>query len=1193
MKRIFTLLLLFPLCYIVNAQPTFNYALALAPGADNINTTGYSVARDGQGNIYICGTFNNTVNFNPSGSASLTANGTSDAFIAKYNSSGVYQWAFNYGLSGKITSAYKIVADLLGNIYVTGATSSTTAFDVDPSTNTNNITLNGTNYTSTYIIKYDGTQTPSSTSFYQWNFSLGRGISAVSTLYRNYGIAVDNAGYLYVAGNILDESFDFDPSSNTHTLGSSYYGMYVAKYNANVAPSSTSFYQWAKTTSSDAGGSGQIYYGSRGIAVDGSGNVYTVGGFFANDGNNITPPSLTGNTGYVDFSNGIAGSTYKFGTPLNATQNLSMPDGYVVKYNSSGTFQWAFTLSSWDFDWVNDIAADASGNIYITGMFGDYDGPTPNSYTSTVDFDPSSNTHNLTTNGYGAVFVAKYNANYAPSSTSFYQWALKVTGSTSTLATQGNSIAVDPSGYVYVAGQFMNSNVNFDPSGTHNLSSAGGTDGFVARYTGSGAYSYAYTLGGTGTDVGYGINVDLSGNVITTGVFASSNVNFNPSGSNTISAGTGRSIYVAGYTQCDNNFYRWTGGTSIAWGTASNWCGGVVPSSTGVAVIPAGVSSFPTLSSSQTLANLVVQSGSFLNVSAALTLSGNLYNSGTLFAYNPIQTAYDVYNSGTVSGTGAILLNSTVAQNIVGTGTVSNLTINNSNGVTIGAIGTALTVTGTITPSSGTLTTNGNLILASSSNANASIAQGSNTGNYISGNVTVQRYIGSSAQWRMIGFPFTSATTISQATLSGFFSSGYNAYTYNEANDDKTHYGNSGAANAGWTQFTSGTTSSKNGILLKGGTPNSTISFTGPINAGNSSAIISLTKTQNGWNFIANPFPSNINWTSILSNNSSVLNNAIYRYYPNSTAYASYVGGSSTGNQTNVIENGAGFFVQAKTAGSIAIQESDKTTSTAVSLMGNEPAIGTLNPNGSAAPTNTNSIIKLSLAKQGDKYADEVVLRWGVAPDATDKFDGKYDAYDMGRNTGPDLSVIGNDSTVYSIFHGSELKNNTDENRTVQLGIKNMEEGNYTIGIQLLSLIAGNNKAYLYDSYTGVYTLIDGNTNSYGFITTSDMQSQKSTRFSIVLNAKATEADNNNLPVVLLNNPSNNNQFTLFSKSNYNQLQYQVIDNAGRVLNAGMFNNVLKGSVYNINAANAVQGHYFIKLIGNGSLLPTLNAVKN
>ncbi|MBS1579380.1 MAG: hypothetical protein JST29_07060 [Bacteroidetes bacterium] len=926
MKRIFTLLLLFPLCYIVNAQPTFNYALALAPGADNINTTGYSVARDGQGNIYVCGTFNNTVNFNPSGSASLTANGTSDAFIAKYNSSGVYQWAFNVGAS-----------------------------------------IGGNN-------------------------DAGR------------GIVIDNNGSVLISGtigNTAGGTVNFDPNG-THTVSFATAGqaIFIAKYD------SSGNYLWAVKTINT--GSSTPFAFNYDLACDKGNNIVITG--------NFTQTCQFDPSG----SNSSGSKTVSYST-----------DGYIAKYNPDGTLQWVFSLPGY---WCQptSICYNTNNNtILLTGIYETYTGHT------SITFDPTSSSYNLSgsTNGANYMFIASY-----------------------------------------------------------------------------------------------------------------------------------------------KNGKIWTGGSG-SWSTASNWSPSGVPSLYDNTIISSGS---PTVSGTASVSSLTISGSSTLTIpsSATLQIGGNLNTTSNSIT----STAGTVYLSGWTSSPRTIPA-STFANN-----TIQNLTIDNNANVTLGG---PLTVTGTITPSSGTLTTNGNLILASSSNANASIAQGSNTGNYISGNVTVQRYIGSSAQWRMIGFPFTSATTISQATLSGFFSSGYNAYTYNEANDDKTHYGNSGTANAGWTQFTSGTTSSKNGILLKGGTPNSTISFTGPINAGNSSAIISLTKTQNGWNFIANPFPSNINWTSILSNNSSVLNNAIYRYDPNSTAYASYVGGSSTGNQTNVIENGAGFFVQAKTAGSIAIQESDKTTSTAVSLMGNEPAIGTLNPNGSAAPTNTNSIIKLSLAKQGDKYADEVVLRWGVAPDATDKFDGKYDAYDMGRNTGPDLSVIGNDSTVYSIFHGSELKNNSDENRTVQLGIKNMEEGNYTIGIQLLSLIAGNNKAYLYDGYTGVYTLIDGNTNSYGFITTSDMQSQKSTRFSIVLNAKATEADNNNLPVVLLNNPSNNNQFTLFSKSNYNQLQYQVIDNAGGVLNAGMFNNVLKGSVYNINAANAVQGHYFIKLIGNGSLLPTLNAVKN
>ena len=41
------------------------------------------------------------------------------------------------------------------------------------------------------------------------------------------------------------------------------------------------------------------------------------------------------------------------------------------------------------------------------------------------------------------------------------------------------------------------------------------------------------------------------------------------------------------------------------------------------------------------------------------------------------------------------------------------------------------------------------------------------------------------------------------------------------------------------------------------------------------------------------------------------------------------------------------------------------------------------------------------------------------------------------------------------------------------------------MGIQLLSAIAGGNKAYLFDSCTNQYTLMDGNTDNYNFLVTS------------------------------------------------------------------------------------------------------------
>ena len=547
---------------------------------------------------------------------------------------------------------------------------------------------------------------------------------------------------------------------------------------------------------------------------------------------------------------------------------------------------------------------------------------------------------------------------------------------------------------------------------------------------------------------------------------------------------------------------------------------------------------------------------------------------------------------GTSISTATINFHSTQTQNLSAPLNILNgsLSVENNSTLTVTSGGSV-----TLGPSSQlTVNSGSNLDMSGNSLALQSSSSGTATVNTVAGtlsgisNVTVQRYINNSAAWRMIGFPLSSSTTISASALSTLYGSGYNAYTYNETLDNGAYNG-SGGVNAGWTSFTSSaTTTADKGILMIGGTPTSTLSATGTLNTGTQTITLSSTSGK-GWNLIANPFASNITWSTVQAASTNV-DATVYRYDPNTSAYASYnaTTTSQTGSgQNNIIENGAGFFVHVTTPGSAAslsVAETAKTsTAPASSLMGVQ------------TPSNK-SIIKLSLSKQGDQYADEVVLRWGGGFAATDNFDGNFDAYDLGRAVGPDLSVIGTDKTVYSIFHGAELKNSSDENRTVQLGMKNMAEGTYQIGIQLQSPIANGNKAYLYDSYTGTYTLIDDNTSNYSFITTSDTKSQSSTRFSVVMNAKQIATvinDNSNLPVILLNNPSTGNIFTLYSKNNYNQLQWQVIDGGGRVMQTGQINSVMKGSTHQINAGNTATGNYFIKLNGDGNALPVLKAIKN
>lgn len=496
--------------------------------------------------------------------------------------------------------------------------------------------------------------------------------------------------------------------------------------------------------------------------------------------------------------------------------------------------------------------------------------------------------------------------------------------------------------------------------------------------------------------------------------------------------------------------------------------------------------------------------------------------------------------------------------------------------------------------SNNALTVTGMLTLQSDATGTASIG---NSAGIISGNVTVQRYVGSNSNnplypWRMIGFPISG--TVSASTLSGQYGSAYNTYTFAEGSDDQTNYGNTGTMNNGWQIFVTGTTPATNGILITGGTPFSTLNVTGSLNTGNQN--IGLIKSKNGWNFIANPYASNITWSTIYSRNPSLVNSAVYRYNPFTTGYDSYVSGSSgTGGLTNgIIENGAGFFVQATATGNLQIQESDKTTSAPTASLMNVGAQhrsvgldGTGNPSSSSAST-----VRLTLKQNGDTYGDEAVLLWGGGVPATDEFDSKYDAYDLGRMKGADLAVVDDKGITYSIFHGTELKSSAAENREVALKVSQLTEGSYTLDASIESPIANGNQLSIYDHYLNQYTLIDGSSKTYSFTVNSVPASQAANRFSLVMNAKP-ETSSSVPTISLLNNPTTNNSFTLYSQANFNTVQWQLIDGSGNNVGNGQLHSLQKGATYKVTTPVISNGLYFIKLTGDNKKLNTLKLIKN
>ena len=522
---------------------------------------GYSLAWDGSGNVVLTGIFQGTVDFDPSANTStLTSAGGNDIFIAKYSSSGTYVWAKGMGGTGT-DQGTSLVLDGSGNVFVTGFFNETA--DFDPSANTSTLTSAGGN--DFYIAKYN------STGDYVW----AKGIGGTGSEYGN-SLVLDGSSKLLVAGSIAG-TVDFDPSSTaTANLegAASISNGFIASYTTAEGSYNSALLLGRYAAATDCS--------FKSIVKDGSGNLY-VTGYFAGTvdfdpgsstanltsagGNDIFLAKYDASGNYV-WARGMGGTGADQGNflaldlsgnlvvtgsfnvtadfdPGSGTSNLTSAGSYdifIAKYNSSGDFVWAKGMGGTDADVGNSFAIDGSGNVVLTGYFN-----------STSDFDPGSGTSNLTSAGSSDIFIAKYN------SSGDYVWA-KAMGGTS--ADVGNSLALDVSGNLVVTGYFQVT-ADFDPgSGTSNLTSAGSSDIFIAKYNSSGDYVWAKGMGGTGNDQGYFLALDGSGNLVVTGYF-NGTADFDPgSGTFNLTSAGGNDFYIAKYNSTGD--YLWAkamGGT--------------------------------------------------------------------------------------------------------------------------------------------------------------------------------------------------------------------------------------------------------------------------------------------------------------------------------------------------------------------------------------------------------------------------------------------------------------------------------------------------------------------------------------------------------------------------------------------------------------------------------------------------------
>lgn len=298
-------------------------------------------------NVYIVGAYTGgSINDSSGNQVALPtteSETTGNAFLIKFNKNGIYQWHARVGLSDNV--AIDVVADET-DVYITCGTNGGLIYD------SNNDEYSIPSGTNGMIIKFN------TNGIYQWYVFAGIDQSGITII--GFTLAIDSNN-IYITGNFSGAIYDNAENVIELPTGSSF----LIKFNKNGV------YQWY--TYFD-----QTNNFPTNLIADGN-NVYIVGGF---TGGNIHDSA----DNQIALSSNIGG------------------DGYLVKFNTNGIYQWYAYLGGNgenDYDVTYGIALDTN-YVYIVGQ-----------YSAGTLYDSAENEIPLTT---GGAFLIKFDT------AGIYQW---------------------------------------------------------------------------------------------------------------------------------------------------------------------------------------------------------------------------------------------------------------------------------------------------------------------------------------------------------------------------------------------------------------------------------------------------------------------------------------------------------------------------------------------------------------------------------------------------------------------------------------------------------------------------------------------------------------------------------------------------------------------------------------------------
>ncbi|MCU0420812.1 MAG: T9SS type A sorting domain-containing protein [Cyclobacteriaceae bacterium] len=481
---------------------------------------------------------------------------------------------------------------------------------------------------------------------------------------------------------------------------------------------------------------------------------------------------------------------------------------------------------------------------------------------------------------------------------------------------------------------------------------------------------------------------------------------------------------------------------------------GGITASTGTVVFNSAAGTVVSGTSTPQFIHVALNNGAALTLPSLVNISGNIQiNSSSTLNAGATTLVLNGTTSTSFAGGGKTYLNITQAK-------TASADVTLTSGVNLRGV-LSVVNNGSDFASGGLLT------LVSNASGTASVAQ-LLAGRTVSGNVTAQRFInGVGRFYRDVSSPVSGATVqqviSSGVTVTGNFTGTSFPCAGCVLNNPSLYFYDetvAGLQAQGYTAFPPSGGNSATSIFSVGrgynlfvrnevGSP--TVSLVGPINSGSINLPVSYTTTaggpsEDGWNFVGNPYPSAIDWDIALGwTKTNISGNQISVYDPTKPPSGGYrVWNGSLGDLGNGrIASGQGFWVKATATPTLTVNESAKsTTSTPFYRMRD----------------NGDELNFLRLDVVGNQFEDAAFLQ--KHPEALHVYDNS-DGNKLSVPESPSLAIQSADGIALSINSIGVIR----ENDEFGVRLLNVQPGEYQLLLRELSGEFGASRVKIRDRF--------------------------------------------------------------------------------------------------------------------------------